>query len=50
MRNTFVILVSPLLLSGLFCSCEKKEGEGGDGAIVGRVFKVVDDGYIYSIN
>lgn len=50
MRNTFVILVSSLLLSGLFCSCEKKEGEGGDGAIVGRVFKVVDDGYIYSIN
>lgn len=47
MRNTFVFLASLLLLSGFFCSCEKQEGEGGDGSIVGRVFKVVDDGDIY---
>ena len=46
MRNTFVILVSLLFFSGAFCSCEKKEGEGGDGSIVGRVFKVVNDGDI----
>ena len=50
MRNTFIILVNLLLFSGVFCSCEKEEGEGGEGSIVGKVFKVVDDGAIYSYN
>lgn len=48
MRSTFVFFASLSLLSGFFCSCEKQEGEGGDGSIVGRVYKIVDDGDIYS--
>lgn len=48
MRSTFVFLASLSFLSGFFYSCEKQEGEGGDGSIVGRVYKIVDDGDIYS--
>lgn len=47
MRNTLVILAGLSFLSGFFYSCEKEEGEGGDGSIVGKVYKIIDDGDIY---
>ncbi len=46
MRNTFIKVAQFLLIAGLMFSCSKEEGEGGDGSIVGRVYKVVDDGDI----
>lgn len=49
MRSTYIFLAGLMLMS-FFSSCEKEEGEGGDGSIVGKVFKVIDDGAIYCNN
>lgn len=46
MRNTFIKVAAFFFIVGLFGSCAKEEGEGGDGSIVGKVYKVVDDGDI----
>ncbi len=47
MKHTFIYFIGLSLLSVFFASCEKEEGEGGDGSIVGKVYKIIDEGNIY---
>lgn len=47
MKKVLLIVAQVLIIAGLLTSCEKEEGEGGEGSIVGRVYKIFDDGDIY---
>lgn len=46
MRKLLNLLIKLICLGILFVSCEKQEGEGGSGSIMGKVFKILDDGAI----
>lgn len=50
MKKVLFIVAYALMATGLFTSCEKEEGEGGDGCVVGKVFKILDDGDIYKVS
>ena len=46
MKKFYLLLTKLICLGLIFVSCEKKEGEGGSGNIVGKVYKIIDDGAI----
>lgn len=46
MKKSFLLLTKLICLGLIFVSCEKKEGEGGSGNIVGKVYKIIDDGAV----
>lgn len=46
MKKYFYLLTKLVCLGLVFVSCEKKEGEGGSGNIVGKVYKIINDGAI----
>lgn len=48
MKKYYLLLTKLICLGLIFFSCEKKEGEGGSGNIVGKVYKIIDDGAIES--
>lgn len=49
MKKALIFVANLLLVSSLFVSCEKEEGEGGKGSIVGKVYTVIDDGGIFGV-
>lgn len=46
MNKTKKLLLGVLALGAIFTSCDKTEGEGGEGSIHGIVYKVIDEGQI----
>lgn len=47
-KNKVVFLIASLvMIASFFSSCDKSEGEGGKGKIIGTVYKIFDDGVIY---
>lgn len=49
MKKSLIFAANLLLASSLLVSCEKTEGEGGKGSIVGKVYTVIDDGDIFGV-
>ncbi len=50
MKKVLFIVANALMFASFFTSCEKEEGEGGEGSIVGKVYKIIDEGDIYKIS
>ncbi len=49
MKKALFFVANLLLVSSLLVSCEKEEGEGGKGSIVGKVYTIIDDGDIFGV-
>lgn len=49
MKKALIFVASFMFASSLFVSCQKEEGEGGKGSIVGKVYTVLDDGGIFGV-
>lgn len=50
MKKAFIFVANLLVVSSLLSSCERQEGEGGKGSIVGKVYTVIDDGDIFGVS
>lgn len=50
MKKALFFVANLLLAISLLVSCEKEEGEGGKGSIVGKVYTVIDDGNIFGVS
>lgn len=49
MRRSLLFILQLLTISCIITSCEKEEGEGGEGTIFGIVYKIIDDGKIIQL-